>query len=126
VDIPKWPFTVASYVGAGLLSRLIDTAKLSLSDDSNGEAAFFHSYEAGENGWQVGHVKGHRKLFKLFKKYYIKHGVQRVGPFAQSVDIPKWPFTVASYVGAGLLSRLIDTAKLSLSDDSKLVALSNS
>ncbi|CAI8019772.1 DNA-directed RNA polymerase, mitochondrial [Geodia barretti] len=73
VDIPKWPFTVASYVGAGLLSRLIDTAKLSLSDDCNGEAAFFHSYEAGENGWQAGHVKGHQKLFKLFKKYYIKH-----------------------------------------------------
>ena len=48
------------------------------------------------------------------------------GPFAQSVDIPKWPFTVASYVGAGLLSRLIDTAKLSLSDNNKLVALSNS
>ena len=38
----------------------------------------------------------------------------------QSVDISKWPFTVASYVGAGLLSRLIDTAKLSL-NDSKLV-----
>lgn len=38
----------------------------------------------------------------------------------QSVDIAKWPFTVASYVGAGLLSRLMDTAKLSL-DDSKLV-----
>ena len=41
----------------------------------SGEAAFFHSYEAGENGWQAGHVKGHQKLFKLFKKYYIKHEV---------------------------------------------------
>lgn len=40
----------------------------------------------------------------------------------QSVDIAKWPFTVASYVGAGLLSRLMDTAKLSL-DDSKLVIM---
>ena len=34
----------------------------------------------------------------------------------QSVDIPHWPFGVASYVGVGLLLRLIDTAKLSLND----------
>ena len=32
----------------------------------------------------------------------------------QSVNVPKWPFTVASYVGSGLLSRLMDTAKLTL------------
>ena len=34
--------------------------------------------------------------------------------YIQSVDVPKWSFTVASHVGAGLLSRLMDTAKLSL------------
>ena len=39
------------------------------------EGAFCHSYETGENGWQVGHVKAHKKLFKHFKKYYIKHEV---------------------------------------------------
>lgn len=39
--------------------------------------------------------------------------------YCQSVDIPKWSFTVNSYVGTGLLSRLMDTAKLSLDHTSK-------
>ena len=40
------------------------------------EPAFYHSYEVGDNGWLVGHIRAHKKLFKLFKKYYIKHEVQ--------------------------------------------------
>ena len=135
VDIPKWSFTVNSYVGTGLLSRLMDTAKPNLDHTSkqvmlvvlfntivhihvhmympwkptsyrltwhwwgptklpaicysslcvfpstlcmssgDGEAAFYHSYETGDNGWLVGHIKAHQKLFKLFKKYYVKHEV---------------------------------------------------
>lgn len=45
----------------------------------DGEAAFYHSYETGDNGWLVGHIKAHQKLFKLFKKYYVKHEVPTVG-----------------------------------------------